>query len=461
MFDYNKINHIEKYSILTRTNEKRKLVIWRDLPYWLLVDDNSIELISLIEGKTFSEIVEALKRCMKEQIDENQVFEFLSQLEEAEVIWQGTPVRTEKKCFYSYVIRYITLNITNTCNLFCKHCYIEASNKNKNFLSLEQVKVIVQKLKPYMVKSCYFNVSGGEALMNPECIDILRYLSEEGIENLNLVSNGTLIDDEKAEQLSKIKGLSVQISLDGASAKVHESIRGKNTYDRTINGIRNCIQKEIKVSLSPIVTQDLFEEIEEYFELGKKLGVSSIFLQPINDVGRAKKNGLERVNDADVFRKFVELYKNDPELKDMIPGSLDVQHLTSVKLLEKCLFCGSGISSLAIQPDGSCYPCPNTIMPGMEICNILEDDIGEYWFDSPILKKIRGVNVNTNLSEKCRECEFSKERLIEMLWVAATEPTLFSYDVERKQRMNDMLEIEVNEIVEKDARFTEEINGII
>lgn len=169
----------------------------------------------------------------------------------------------------------------------------------------------------------------------------------------------------------------------------------------------------------------------------------------------------------------------------MIPGSLDVQHLTSVKLLEKCLFCGSGISSLAIQPDGTCYPCPNTIMPGMEICNIFEDNIGEQWFDSPILKKLRSVNVNTNLPEKCQECEvklfcgggcrgvaikhtgdvygmspecrFSKERIIEMLWVAATEPELFSYDVERKQQMNQELEEEVNEITQRDARFTEEI----
>ena len=63
--------------------------------------------------------------------------------------------------------------------------------------------------------------------MNPECISILKYLKQEGFKSLNIVSNGTLIDDNIANQLKEIENLSVQISLDGASKEVHERIRGK------------------------------------------------------------------------------------------------------------------------------------------------------------------------------------------------------------------------------------------
>ena len=60
--------------------------------------------------------------------------------------------------------------------MFCRHCYIDASSKNQKFLNLESVKLIIGKLKKMMVNSCNINVSGGEALMNPECISILKYL---------------------------------------------------------------------------------------------------------------------------------------------------------------------------------------------------------------------------------------------------------------------------------------------
>lgn len=49
----------------------------------------------------------------------------------------------------------------------------------------------MDKIKPLWIKSCNINISGGEALMNPECIDILSYLSEMGVGTLNIVSNGS------------------------------------------------------------------------------------------------------------------------------------------------------------------------------------------------------------------------------------------------------------------------------
>lgn len=263
--------------------------------------------------------------------------------------------------------------------------------------------------------------------------------------------------------------------------KPHEYIRGKNTYDKTIQGIMRCVSRGMNVSLSPIVSEEMYNEMEDYFLLAKKLGVRSVFLQPINEVGRAKKNQLLRVDEAMAFKKFVELYKKYPELEKYVPGSLDVQHLTSVKCLEKCLFCGSGVSSIAIQPDGNCYPCPNTIIPGYEFGNAFKDDIVEKWFESPILKKMRQANVNKNLSSKCKQCEVklfcgggcrgtaikhtgdpygmspecdsARKRYIEMLWVAAKEPQLFEYDVVRRQGDTEKLEAEAEVVLNGDERF--------
>ena len=482
MLDKNKINYIDQYSILEREEENLKIVIWPDAPYWIMVEEETAKLIGYINGHTFGEIIHLIEKSLKKKIEELDVMELLEHLKMVNVLYQEGELHEEEKRYYSIVIRYLTLNITDTCNLFCRHCYIDASSKNQKFLNLESVKLIIGKLKKMMVNSCNINVSGGEALMNPECISILKYLKQEGFKSLNIVSNGTLIDDNIANQLKEIENLSVQISLDGASKEVHERIRGKNTYDRTINGIRKCVERGIQVALSPIVTEELYGELEEYFLLARELGVRSVFLQPINEVGRAKENGLKRVEEEKVFKKFVEIYKKYDDLDRYIPGSLDVQHFTSIKMLEKCLFCGSGISSLAVQPDGTCYPCPNTIIEELKICNILTDDIETLWFESPVLEKMRGISVNKNLPSKCAECEVklfcgggcrgvaikstgnlygmspecesSKNRLIEMIWTAAKEPDLFNYEIERNQKMDEVLENEIEKITEGNFKFT-------
>ena len=100
-----------------------------------------------------------------------------------------------------------------------------------------------------------------------------------------------------------------------------------------------------------------------------------------------KENGLKRVEEEKVFKKFVEIYKKYDDLDRYILDRWMFSILHPLRCWEKCLFCGSGISSLAVQPDGTCYPCPNTIIEELKICNILTDDIETLWFESPYWKK--------------------------------------------------------------------------
>lgn len=50
-----------------------------------------------------------------------------------------------------------------------------------------------------------------------------------------------------------------------------------------------------------------------------------------------------------------------------------------------------------------------------------------------------------------------KRRLIEMIWTMAKEPDLFSYEVVRKQKYNERLELEARELLKKNIKFTQVI----
>lgn len=463
--------------VLEKKDDDNKIVLWPDLPYWIYTSEICASLISLINGYSFDEIPELIKTKFQVDPDENELLDLINSLFEASAFYHESDKNDyfEETNFTQPVIQYITFNITDVCNLYCTHCYIDASNKGRTNMSFEDAKLIIDKIYPFMIKSCNVNVSGGEALLNKDSYRILKYFNERGKGNLTLVTNATLITNQLAQQLKDIDNLRIQISLDGASKSVHENIRGENTYNKTLEDIQILIKHGHRVYLSPIVTYDFFNEIEDYFLLAKELGVKAIFLQPIICVGRAKNNNLKRVNDALVFKKVVAIYENDPQLIEYIPGTLEAIYVANIKLLERCKYCGTGTATITIQPNGDCYPCPNTMLPAMKCGNVLTDNFNDIWSNSPVLSQLRKISVNRNLSEKCTKCEvkyfcgggcrgqalqntgdlygisptceYEKEQRIEMLWTIAQKPQLFENEVIRQLKIKEERSIETQNTI--------------
>lgn len=460
---------MKQFQVLRKKEELNAIVIWPDVPYWLYLDGLTVKVVQVIsQYSKYNELLEAIRNVLGDTFDEKELKDFFDELHYAGVIaFSG---ETETNGPTHYVIRNVTMNITDVCNLFCKHCYIDSSSRGTQFMSFEQAQKIVDTIYPYMTPSCSFIVSGGEALLNPACIYILKYISNRGKGKITLVTNGTTITAKIAEELAKIDRLSVQVSLDGATADVHEDIRGKGTFKRTIQGIEFLKQQNMRVVLSPMVTYNLLNQLEEYFAFAKKINAIAVFLQPINNIGRARANGLERVRDILALNKLIEIYERDPEILRLVPGSLEAKYISSICLLSKCNNCGVGSTTLLIQPNGDLYPCPNNINSRMKLGNIFVDFFDEIWNHSEILQELRDIDVDKNLSHDCRRCvvkhfcgggcrgvtfqntndlygkspicRFEKEQRIEMLWIAATKPEIFAYEVSRS------LEAINNDIVE-------------
>lgn len=449
---------MKRYQILEKENEENKIIIWPDVPYWLYVNNDTQKIIQIIsEHSNFNEMAKAVKLYFSEKVYEDELQSIFEELCEAKVIEHGMEDEEIKDPNTHYIIRTVTLNITDKCNLFCKHCYIGASSRKVQFMKLQDAKKVVDAIWPYMNPSCSFIVSGGEALLNPDCIEILEYITSRGKGKINLVTNGTTITPELADKLSKIRGLSIQVSLDGATEKVHEAIRGKGSYKNTMRGLQLLAERNQRIILSPMVTEGLLNELEEYFEIAKRVKAVAVFLQPINNVGRARENGMKRVRDVLVLNRLVEIYEKNPEILKFVPGSLEAKYISSICLLSKCNNCGVGSTTLAIQPNGDLYPCPNNITDEMKLGNIFCDDFDKIWNDSSILKELRGIDVDKNLDQECRDCPvkhfcgggcrgvtyqntgdihgktpicaFEKEQRIEMIWLAAKKPHIFEHEV--------------------------------
>ena len=162
---------------------------------------------------------------------------------------------------------------TKTCNLKCKHCYIERNpyKNEEDFISIDKVKQALLQVRNQKLKSIY--LTGGEPLMHPDFNQILRMCLK--ISNTTVLSNGVMINDKKARFLKKIDDESgfetiYRISLDSTNELENDSYRGRGSFRKALLAIMSLLKYEFNPIISVVNYKnrektEIFEEFQNYF----------------------------------------------------------------------------------------------------------------------------------------------------------------------------------------------------
>lgn len=249
--------------------------------------------------------------------------------------------------------------VTNNCNYRCKHCYNSAgSNPNSKArkYTQEEIDAFYHYYKPEVVSA-----TGGEPLLEYDTVkQIARSLASYGAE-LELVTNAYFLTDEKLDELREINpNLSCQISLDGLK-ETHNEVRGNElAFERAVNGITMCLDRDIPVKARLTLTRDNYEEtyrvIEFLNEISDYDSSIRLIVRPVVNFGRAKDNSI------------ISVPQTESELKELFNSASD--HV-KVGVTERCGFC---TNSLAVDYLGDMYECCYLIgNPKYFIGNISDD----------------------------------------------------------------------------------------
>ena len=155
-------------------------------------------------------------------------------------------------------LRYLELQITDRCNLQCRHCYIGESFHQD--LSMEQIQKVLEEFEE--IQGLRLLLSGGEPLLHPHFWEINDILRNHAFRSV-LLSNGTLITKEVAKKLCVHE---VQISLDGMK-QGHESLRGKGTFEKTMMAIDHLQKANIRVSVATMIHRRNLLEFDQLASL--------------------------------------------------------------------------------------------------------------------------------------------------------------------------------------------------
>ena len=159
----------------------------------------------------------------------------------------------------------VVWNVTRACNLNCIHCYARAVERShEKELTHDQGLALIEDLADFGVPVMLF--SGGEPLMRPDLVDLASYAVKKGMRAV-ISTNGTLITQEKAEELKHI-GLSyVGVSLDGMEAINDRFRKKKGSFKAALEGIKNCQRVGLKVGLRFTINRMNLTEIPHVFDL--------------------------------------------------------------------------------------------------------------------------------------------------------------------------------------------------
>lgn len=363
----------------------RYLLFNPEIPSWIVTNKNGLRILSVINGKrTLNEIVAIF--CKKYGNDyEQNVRNFL--IEALKTNFFNKPSSNPRHSVSNFRLRILQLSLTSKCNLNCSYCYAASRVETGNrLLTFEDYKRIITEVKQ-ITPSAIITLTGGEPLLNKDCLKIAEYANNLGF-TVQLLTNGTLITGNNVEQISRLFNL-VKISIDGADKETHEIHRGQGSYDKIEKVLDLLISHKANYSVGMTVSKLNIKNIKQMTE---KYG-SHLSFAPLFKAGKAS------------FSKYcitgAEYYKSLSSINTINPlncceAALD--HAKNAKILK----CAMGDAELSISETGDVYPCQllhhNSFFAG----NVLRSSIVDVYNNSIILKKCRGLTVDN--IKGCSKC---------------------------------------------------------
>lgn len=125
-------------------------------------------------------------------------------------------------------------DMTYACQLRCTHCYSESGRRASRRLSRQDMLRVADVLGAMKLRSVH--LSGGEPLLIPELPEVIPRLTAHGVP-VALFTNGMRLSDTTVEALAPLLS-AIHVSVDGATAQVHDRIRGhQGSFEKALGAL--------------------------------------------------------------------------------------------------------------------------------------------------------------------------------------------------------------------------------
>ncbi|MBI2831777.1 MAG: radical SAM protein [Chloroflexi bacterium] len=297
---------------------------------------------------------------------------------------QGTP--------YDFFVQW---HLTERCNLRCRHCYQQRLTDEMSYdetcRALDNIKGAIEgwvtEYQLEMSPSLHF--TGGEPFLRRDLFYILAYASKKGF-STSILSNGTLITDDTARRIKEAQVRDVQVSLDGLEA-VHDSIRGKGSFRKALQGIENLLSNSIDTNVNLTVSRINVDQIQGLVRLASDMGVSAVAFARLVPCGRGEQLAADMLTPEELRLLYNNVSKMQASSKIVVTSRDPLASIPDMgEDIPQTEFpiggCAAGVFGVTIAADGNIMPCRRM---NMSVGNIREESFRKLWIESPVLSALR------------------------------------------------------------------------
>jgi MoaA/NifB/PqqE/SkfB family radical SAM enzyme len=278
-------------------------------------------------------------------------------------------------------LRNVFLHVTKACNLYCKYCYFSANKPLPDEMTVTEFARLWPELVAVRPQKVVF--TGGESLLRPDILDLLRGLRDADPEHhilRCLNSNGHLVTPELARALVGLAD-EVRVSLDAMSER-NDALRGEGNFEAAVRALETYYAVGFEPKVLVTVTAHSLSDLEELlcFLIEKK--ITRINLNAFRPIGRGYGHWEWTVNPTEVRaavrRARARCYPDQP----MPPDSPEPA---------SCSNCGVG-SFLNIMPNGDVFPCHVLTDRVFRCGNVREQSLLEICRRTGLLGELQGLD---------------------------------------------------------------------
>ncbi len=318
--------------------------------------------------------------------------------------------------------REIDVELTGNCNLRCQYCYF-FDNPDVEYDDLstkEWLQFFDECGEANVMRIC---LAGGEPFYRDDLKELIQGVVKNRM-RFTMLSNGGLITDDIAAYIASTGRCdSIQISLDGGKAEIHDKVRGKGSFDQAIRGIRILQKHGISVNMRCTIHQHNVDHLEETarFVLDE-LGLPDFSTNAVGYLGSCQDNAenlmLTLENRMNAMKILDKLDKQYPGKLSALAGPLAnlkfwrVMERSRVKKLSAdsstgaLTGCGCHATKLSVRSDGHYTVC--SIISGISLGKINSDKLVEVWKNSSALCGFRERhNIKLSTFDYCSDCNYS------------------------------------------------------
>lgn len=303
---------------------------------------------------------------------------------------------------------FIQWHLTERCNLRCAHCYQSGTCKEE--VPFSEISRVIGEVKEMVETwedaydlsfSLSYNITGGEPFLRADLFDVLKEIrGSRGA--VYLLTNGTLVTREKAQELAAHGVQGVQVSIEGPE-KVHDQIRGRGNFSKALQGVGHLLEAGITVTLNATLSRINRDYLIDFVHLASELGVQRLGFSRLVPAGRGTGLLAEMLKSGEVKRFYeeafsvhvpgVEIVTGDPIASRLHEDGGEDLGCTPVG------GCAAGVSGLTFLADGTITPCRRLPVP---VGNIQTDALREVWATSNVLNLLRDRSAYKG---KCGQCD--------------------------------------------------------